>query len=205
MITQKVETGTAYSIWFYSILIIGDISGKVSLEMRTGTFEQMYLSSISIPILFIAKALVAILRAFLIMTSLLAFFWSFGYVNFSLLQYKTIYILIITTIGLFGISFFICGLTILIKDTSWLINIVNNGLLFLSGIFLPLDFFSSQLQRVLLMIPTTQAIKSLYQQIDLFNDLIPMIFLNSIYFILGISFFLFCEKKAKMKGILGHY
>jgi hypothetical protein len=28
-----------FSIWFYAILIIGDVGGKIAGEMRTGTFE----------------------------------------------------------------------------------------------------------------------------------------------------------------------
>jgi hypothetical protein len=71
MLTQKTEAGVAYGIWFYSVLIIGDISGKVSLKMRSGTFEQIYLSSIPIPMIFLSKIITSIFRAFIIMTTLL--------------------------------------------------------------------------------------------------------------------------------------
>lgn len=205
MLTQKAEAGVAYCIWFYSVLLIGDISGKVSLEMRTGTFEQIYLSSISIPILFMSKAIAAIFRALFIMTSLLIIFWLFGFVDFSFLKYKIVCILIITTPGLFGISLFMGGLTILLKDIGWLMNILNNSFLFLSGIFLPLDSFSDQLQKLALMIPTSQAIKILNQNQFFINDWAVMAIINLSYLLIGIFCFFICERKAKMKGILGHY
>lgn len=203
ILTQKTEAGVAYGIWFYSVLIIGDISGKVSLEMRSGTFEQIYLSSISIPIIFLSKIITSICRAFIIMTSLLILFFTSGHIELSFLSFDIFYVLMMITPGLFGISLLIGGLTILLKDTGWLINIINNSFLFLSGIFLPLDSFSPQLQKIALMIPTTQAINSL-------NDFSAKKFfmimtLNLSYLGLGMFCFFLCERKAKIKGILAYY
>ena len=205
MLTHKAEAGIAYCVWFYSVLIIGDISGKVALEMRTGTFEQIYLSSTSIPILFLSKAITAVFRALLIMVILILFFWFFGYVNFSFFKLNIIYVILLLTPSLFGISLFVGGLTILLKDTGWLINIINNGFLFLSGIFLPLDSFPSNFQRISLLIPTTQAIKVLNLDQIFIEDCIIMLVVNFFYFGFGILCFFVFEKKAKMKGILGHY
>lgn len=203
MLTQKTEAGVAYGIWFYSVLIIGDISGKVSLEMRSGTFEQIYLSSIPIPMIFLSKIITSIFKAFIIMTTLLMLFWTFGYVHLSYFNYNIFYALMMITPGLFGISLLIGGLTILLKDTGWLINIINNGFLFLSGIFLPLDSLPHQLQKISSMIPTTQAISSL-NEFSL-NDFFMIMILNFSYLGLGIFCFFLCERKAKIKGILGHY
>jgi|GEM_PF-6530368 len=139
------------------------------------------------------------------MTSLLIIFWLFGFVDFSFLKFKIVYILIITTPGLFGISLFMGGLTILLKDIGWLMNILNNSFLFLSGIFLPLDSYSDQLQKIALMIPTSQAIKLLNQNQFFINDWVVMAIINLSYLLMGIFCFFICERKAKMKGILGHY
>lgn len=203
MMTQKTETGLAYGIWFYSVLIIGDISGKISLEMRSGTFEQIYLSSIPIPLIFLSKITTSIFRAFIIMTTLLMFFYFLGYIQLSLLNYNVFYVLMMITPGLFGISLFVGGLTIILKDISWLINVMNNGFLFLSGIFLPLDSLPYQLQNISLMIPTTQAINFL-NQFSVYDFCVIMT-LNLSYLGVGIVCFFLCEKKAKMRGILGHY
>lgn len=205
MFAGQAETGIAYCIWFYSVLIIGDVSGKVSSEMRAGTFEQLYLSSVSIPILFLSKAITSICRALIIVTLFLMLFGVFGYVTLSFLNYKIIYILISITPGLFGISLFIGGMTILFKDTNWLINIINNSFLFLSGIFLPLNSLSEEVQKIALILPVTQAIKALNQSTFFTTDLMLMTITNICYFTIGLCCFYLFEKRAKMKGVLGYY
>src|SRR5690242_18248310 len=83
-LTQEVQmTGVSYCIWFYSVLIIGDISGKISMEMRSGTFEQIYLSSISPWVLFISKVIASILRALAVAAFFLALLGLAGYINSS--------------------------------------------------------------------------------------------------------------------------
>src|SRR3972149_9469158 len=39
----------SYATWFYAILIIGDMAGKLANEMRAGTFEQISLAGVSMP------------------------------------------------------------------------------------------------------------------------------------------------------------
>lgn len=203
LFNPKSEASVAYGIWFYSILLIGDISGKVSIEMRSGTFEQLYLSSIPIPILFMSKAATSIFRAFIIMSSLLILFFMFGFFDLSFLNIKIFFVLMMITPGLFGISLIVGGLTILLKDAGWLVNVINNVILFLSGIFLPLDSLPHNLQKISLMIPTTQAINSLNN--FAVNNFVASTFVNFTYLGLGIIFFILCERNAKKRGVMGYY
>jgi ABC-2 type transport system permease protein len=205
-LTQEIRmTGVSYCIWFYSVLIIGDISGKISMEMRSGTFEQIYLSSIPPSVLFISKVIASIFRAFVIVAFFLTSLGLAGYINISSINFRVISALLCITPGLFGISFFIGGLTIILKDVSWLTNIINNSFLFLSGVFLSIRSLPIALQKISSMIPTTQAVILVNQnQLD-FNNLLITIVTNLLYFGMGIFFFFFCERKAKTKGILGHH
>lgn len=204
-LSQEIRmTGVSYCIWFYSVLIIGDMSGKISMEMRSGTFEQLYLSSISPSFLFVSKIIVSIIRSFSIISIFLLFFYMTGYVNIHSISFKVILSLLCISPGLVGISFFIGGLTILLKDVSWLINIINNSFLFLSGIFLSPESLPKSFQRISASIPTTQAIRISQEQIDVCN-LVTVLVINLAYFVIGISMFFFCERKAKNNGILGYY
>lgn len=201
---EKQIAGVSYCLWFYSILIIGDISGKLSAEMRSGTFEQIYLSAIPIPFLLFAKVISAIVRSFIIMGGLCGFLWGLGYITFASLPIiKLIYIMLLITPGLFGLSLFLGGLTILLKDVGWMLNIINNSLLFLSGIFMPIESFPTWLQDVSHISLITNAIDLIKD-----NDYSGSLFLFIISIInlsFGIAIFLYCEKKAKLKGCLGHY
>jgi len=201
---EKQIAGVSYCLWFYSILIIGDISGKISTEMRSGTFEQIYLSAIPIPFLLFAKVVSAIVRSFIIMGSLLSFLCGLGYITLSSLPIiKLTYVMLLITPGLFGLSLFLGGLTILLKDIGWILNIINNSLLFLSGIFMPIESFPAWLQCVSHISLTTNAIDLI--KVNHSNNELSLFIISLIYLGFGIGIFLYCEKKAKLRGCLGHY
>lgn len=201
---EKQIAGVSYCLWFYSILIIGDISGKIATEMRSGTFEQIYLSAVPIPLLLLAKVISAIVRSAIIMGSLFILLCSLEYIDLSNLPaLKLAFVLLIVTPGLFGLSLFLGGLTILLKDIGWMLNVLNNSLLFLSGIFMPTESFPRWLQCVSQMSLITKAIEC--TKITGYSNELFLFVLVFIYLSLGIIMFLLCEKKAKLMGSLGHY
>jgi ABC-2 type transport system permease protein len=196
----------SYSLWFYSILIVGDVAGKISSEMRLGTLEQIYLSTYSVIYLLLAKIIASIVRSCLLMFSLLFLLSINNFIDFIYIPDLLFFLaLLIITPGLFGISLLIGGLTLLIKDASWIINIVNNSMLFLSGIFLSLETFPIWVQKLSFAMPTTQAITLIHRSHFLMMDWLITLFSSLIYFLFGLTLFLICEKKAKSKGVLGHY
>lgn len=204
-LSQNAYTSVEYCIWFFSILLIGDINGKISTEMRSGTFEQMCLSCVSISKLFICKAVVAQIRALAVMSILFIIMFSIGVVDFAQVNLQAFASLIIITPGLYGISLVIGGATVLFKEMGWVLNVVNNSILFLSGIFIPLESFPEYIQRILLLIPTTQAINILHLNNLSLTSLCLYFFLNVFYFLFGLWCFWFFEKMAKLKGVLGHH
>lgn len=204
MTKERQIAGVSYCLWFYSILIIGDISGKISSEMRSGTFEQVYLAVIPIPFLLLAKVISAIVRSFIIMGGLFVLLWSLGYINLSILEVtRIIYIMIIVSPGLLGLSLLLGGLTILLKEIGWLINIINNSLLFLSGIFIPIENLPNWFQYISCMSIISSAVdcvKTNHNENEFFLYIVSVI-----YFLIGSMVFLYCEKKAKLRGCLGHF
>jgi ABC-2 type transport system permease protein len=201
---EKQIAGISYCLWFYSILIIGDMSGKISVEMRSGTFEQIYLSVIPIPLLLLAKLISSIVRSFIIMISLFSLISILGYINLlDVPILKLSLVMLIVTPGLLGLSLLLGGLTILLKDVGWVINLINNSLLFLSGIFLPLESFPRWLQHASKLSIVTQSVEIIRTNgptSELF-----VIIISFIYLVIGFLSFHYCEKKAKLTGRLGHY
>lgn len=195
-----------YCLWFYSVLIIGDISGKITTEMRLGTFEQMYLSTFSIISLLTVKIITSIIRCGLLMLSLLFLLFLNGYIFLNTLFDPLLWLAALCiTPGLFGISLILGGITLSIKDTAWIVNIVNNSTLFLSGIFLSTEAFPNWIQNLSILIPTTQAITLLYQ-----NDFSPINWAlfgasSLVYLLIGLACFFLFDRRAKEKGVLGHY
>lgn len=202
----------SYAIWFYSVLIIGDISSKLSTEMRTGTFEQVYLSVLPITLVFLSRIFASLIRSTLLMLifvgPLMLFLGKLPGLD------QTICLLIVLTClapGLIGLSFLMGGITFLIKESGPLINILNNGLLFLSGAFLPLNALPHWLASIALLLPTTKAIKIITQfttpefPFSEIPDLLSLCVTSLVYLGVGLLAFSLCEKRAKSLGSLGHY
>ncbi len=205
-LSKRVDfSAFSYCVWFYSVLIIGDISGKITHERNLGTFEQIYLSTSSIVTIFFAKIIASIMKCSLLMLTLVLLLLFYGKTgSLHLLKNFCISILLITP-GLFGFSLIIGGFTLLLKDVGWVINIINNSALFLSGAFLSLEEFPYWLQKTSSALPTTQAINLMQKKQMQISDVLNVLFINLIYLIIAFVIFSFCEKNAKSRAILDHY
>lgn len=208
-LSTKIEFQTlSYSLWFYSVLIIGDISGKISSEMRLGTFEQTYLSVFSLLTLFMVKVFVSIFRCIILMIVFLVFLTVVDFNCFNIFTFKcfvTIFAGLCITPGLFGFSLLVGGITLLIKDAGWISNILNNSMLFLSGIFLNIGSFPGWVQKIALLIPTTRAIQLINYNNQLLSEWGITFVLSFVYFAIGGIFFYFCDKRARVMGIVGYH
>lgn len=205
----------SYATWFYAILIIGDMSGKLANEMRTGTFEQINLAVVSMPWILTARVFASIIRAtaiFLLLTIPLVTLFSIRTSFQNIVLFFTVFMGLLP--GLLGLSFLLGGITFILKQAGPIINVVNNTLLFLSGGFVPLDTFPNWVVTITKHLPTTQAISIfrnsiqnskhsffLFEQVEMSNLLVH----SFVYLMIGLLAFLYCEKRAKSSGSLGHY
>lgn len=196
----SLNSGLLYGVWFYSILIIGDVSNKISLDTKAGNIEQIYLSPIPSFFIYIIKIASTLIKSFFMLSIFLILLFICNLnITFDLRVMVSIFII---TPGLFGLSFILGGLTLVFKETSFIVTIVNNLLLFLSGIFLPLSHLPDWLQLLSFYLPTTQAIYMITETSVPFNKFVTIISINIIYVLIGFIAFIFSENYAKRKGIL---
>lgn len=205
----------SYATWFYAILIIGDMAGKLANEMRAGTFEQISLAVVSMPWILTARVFASIIRAtalFLLLIIPLATLFSIHISFQNIGLFFAVFMGLLP--GLLGLSFLLGGITFILKEAGPIINIVNNTLLFLSGGFVPLDTFPNWVVTVTKHLPTTQAISIFRNSIQgSAHSFFPfakvamgnLVIHSCAYLMIGLLAFLYCEKKAKSAGSLGHY
>ncbi|MDR3549943.1 MAG: ABC transporter permease [Candidatus Babeliales bacterium] len=195
-----------YCIWFYSISIIGGVSTKITQESQAGTFEQMYLSIAPVVLILFAKIFSSIVRAALLMLLLLIplVLTSFIIIDQGIILRFFITLILITP-GLLGISLIIGGITLIYRDVSFLTNIFNNFLLIMGGAFLPVKNFPSWLRWISEMLPITHNIWLINSHNTFGVTIIKIALFNIFYFILGLSIFQLCEKKARLIGNFGKY
>jgi len=166
------------------------------------------MSCTPIPILFILRIIAAIVRAIILMSCLFIpiCFFQKNFLDFSSI-YHAFLSLIFALPGLVGMSLFLGGMTLILKDLGWVKNILNNTLLFMSGAFISLDTAPHTLKIIALMLPTTQTLECYInlQKGDASASIARIFVFGVVYFFVGFIFFCICDRRARINGSLGHY
>lgn len=201
-----------YIVWVYSSYIL-KVSLILTLEGRSGTLEQMYMSPVHPALIFIGASISTIVSSTLMisaMSLIIAYLCSI-YIP---LHFACIPVLVIILIGLIGFGLCIAGMALLYKNVAGLIDLIDNLLFYLSGSMLPIEQLPLWIQTVAHTLPTaegiivlrdvifkSQSIGTLLQNGKLFS----LILNSGFYFVGGLLLFIYCEKVAKKKGRLGQY
>lgn len=201
-----------YIVWVYSSYIL-KVSLTLTLEGRSGTLEQMYMSPVHPALIFIGASISTIVSSTLmiaVMGVILAYICSI-YIPLCLI---CIPILIIILVGLIGFGLCIAGMALLYKNVAGLIDLIDNLLFYLSGSMLPIEQLPLWIQKIAHTLPTAEGIivlrdvifgsQSLSRLLSS-GKLFSLMMNSGFYFIGGLLLFIYCEKIAKRKGRLGQY
>ena len=206
-----------YMVWFFGMKAVDHMAYMVQDEASTGTLEQMYMTPAPLLVIMIGRsmgtlavaavqaALVAVVIALLVRlpVTLDPRAIALGAPIFAL-----------TMVGLFGFGFVVAGLSLVVKRTGTVMNMLVTALLYFSGVLLPLEQLPAELAAVARTLPSTQGIAVLRELVfaqrslgELWLDgAIPWLMVHSaLYFALGWGIYVWCEEIAKRQGSLGQY
>lgn len=196
-----------YVLWALMLFILGDIAGGLQQEARTGTLEQLFLSSYSAPVVFLMRAFASLLLNLIINLSILALIMV---LTGSQLSFPpTLFPPLLTVLlGAYGISFAMGSLALILKQVQQLLNVFQFALLFLFT--LPVETWTGSLRVIgwiLPMAPGAGLMRDVMARgLDLNWQTWLIALLNGIcYFSLGIFLFRWSEKTAKRQGKLSGY
>ena len=201
-----------YIVWVYSSYIL-KVSLILTLEGRSGTLEQMYMSPVHPAIIFIGASISTIISTTLMigaMSSIIMYLCSMHIP----LEISALPILIIVLIGLIGFGLCIAGMALLYKNVAGLIDLIDNLLFYLSGSMLPIEQLPVWIQKIAHTLPTAEGIivlrEVLFESASLTTlikngQLLSLVTNSAVYFFSGLVLFIYCEKIAKRRGKLGQY
>jgi ABC-2 type transport system permease protein len=201
-----------YIVWVYAYYVL-NVGYTLTLEGRSGTLEQLYMSPVHPAIIFIGTTL-ATLTSSSIMIALMSFVLMIVCnitVPFSLTM---IPILAITLIGLIGFGLGIAGAALLYKNVAGFVDLISTLLFYLNGSMLEIELLPSWAQVVARTLPTTQGIivlrASVFDKVPILQlwregSLYWLIMNSGLYFIGGLCLFLYAERLARQQGKLGLY
>jgi ABC-2 type transport system permease protein len=202
-----------YLVWLYAAKVIVTMSWNLRDESQTGTLEQIYMSPTAAEWLLLSQAVSRLLTTTILMTPLLLGLVVVLGVRLPL-RPAALLVLLLTILGLFGFGLLLAGVTLLFKQVESFADLVQYGLIFFNGAFIPIERFPAWLSQFAQLLPTTQGIR-LLRQILLEGrslaglwadgDLLWLTLHSLAFFVAGWLVFKWCETAARQRGTLGQY
>ncbi len=177
-----------YVIWYYVLLLTGDMGENLVAEAAAGT--------LTIQILLVAGVIIVLMK--------IPLQW----------HWEALPVIAITMLGLFGFGFMLGGTVLLFKQAHSVASLTNNVLIFLNGALVPINKFPDWLAFIAKLLPSTLGIvvirsvlldgKSL---MDVWQDgSLPLLIIHSsVYIVCGWAVLQLCMRAAKRQGTLGQY
>lgn len=205
------ELNTQYVIvnnlfWFLTMSTINKVGWQVTNESMRGTLEQLSMSPMGIWRIMTARLIASTVINFIILIVLLylSMFTTGQWLNIDLLSILPI--LLITLVSMYGLGFIIAGISMVLKQVDAFLQILQfilAGLVFVPVTVAPIiSYFpfvkGLDLVRSVMIHGVTLSQISVTDYGILIGNAI-------IYFVLGIAFFMFCERIAMKRGLLAHY
>jgi ABC-2 type transport system permease protein len=202
-----------YLLWVAARVVILYTYESFTTETQSGTMEQMYMSVAPSELLVLMRMIATLLIPIIIMAftaTILVFLLGIQFP----LHWEGIPIILITMLGIFGIGLMLGGAILLFKQMSSLADLVQQVLLFLSGVLIPISNFPAWLALIAQLMPITQGIIVLRQvvlgglslaAVWTNGSLIWLCINSAVYLLGGWLIFKWCERIAKQRGSLGQY
>lgn len=210
---QMAPALLGYLTWTFAAFAIGDMSQGIREETQTGTLEQMYMSPLPTGLLLVGRSVSSLLiNSALVILVGGTLMLLLGIRIPVRLQGAPVFILTIT--GLYGFAFLLGGATLVFKQVSALSNMLSNLLLFLNGSFLTVERMPTWLENAARSLPTTQGIDVMRRVIldgfpltEVWRDgsLVWLIVHSALFLLVGWTVYLWSERVARKRGLLGQY
>jgi|SRR5579885_1996882 len=210
---QMAPVLLGYLIWIAARIVINYTYESFTTETQSGTLEQMYMSTVPSELIVLTR-MVAILLAPIIVMALTATILVLLLGIQLPLRWEGLVVILLALIGIFGFGLMLGGAILLFKQISSLADLIQQVLLFLSGVLIPISRFPGWLQFIAQLMPITQGAVVLRQVVlerqslaDVWasGSLIGLVINSAVYLLGGWMIFKWCERIAKRQGSLGHY
>jgi ABC-2 type transport system permease protein len=189
--------------WFFANSVIGESSASISDEKQSGTFEQLIIKPTRLLSILSMRTFIMILISLIKAIVLIPLIVLILRINF-VFDFRIIFLLLITLVGVFGFGLLLATLTLVFTKTASFESIISYLLLFISGAIIPYQNLPNWLYIVSKFLPISQGISvsvSLLSTNTISTvDLILLIINSLSYCAIGIIVFVLVQKRGKKTG-----
>jgi ABC-2 type transport system permease protein len=203
----QTERLVGYTFFFLVAVVMQNGANLIKQESELGTFEQVYLSPVGLAYIILCRSISGVAANLVPMTILFSFTaWTLS-LSITEVSVSIPFILILGSMGMQGIGFFLSGVALIFKRIQVIVNLLT--LLLLAISVLPSSQMTGNLEVLTSWFPFTQAIKllanSLLGQPLVSRQLVILSLSSAALFIAGYLFLTWLEKIALDKGLIGQY
>lgn len=195
-----------YIFWFLTMVIVSNMGWEIMSEALRGTLEQLAMSPIGMWKILLTRLIASTVVYFFIILFLLflSMLTTSQWLNIDVLTLSPIFLL--SVVSMYGFGYIIAGIALVFKQVQAFMQILQFLLAILT--FVPLSAAP-----FLVYFPFVKGVDLIRQVMieGLTLTNIPasdffILSFNAIFYLLGgLMFFIFCERAAMKKGLLGHY
>ena len=210
---QMAPALLGYLIWFYATYAISDMSHGILEETQTGTLEQMYMSPLPSGLLLAGRSVASLLVSSAMIVLIGGTLMLLLGIRIPV-RLEGLPVFALTISGLYGFAFLLGGATLVFKQVNALSNLLTNLLLFLNGSFLTVERMPNWMENAARSLPTTQGIDVLRRVVldglslsAVWQDgsLVWLTVQSALFLLVGWTAFLWSERVARTRGLLGQY
>lgn len=195
-----------YIFWYLAMVAMQDIGWVISNEAQLGTLEQLYMSPMGAWKILLSRILGSTILQLIIMSVLLLLSMWTAQTSLHLDATSILPVLFITLFSMYGISFIIAGIAIIVKQVQAFLQI-------LQFVFMGLTFVPISVAPYLEFAPFVKGVdmirKMMIEGYTLGSftalDYASLIGNAAVYLLIGLLIFFKCEKTAMVKGVLGQH
>lgn len=192
-----------YIAWMYASSAIADVSEYMNSELVSGTMYKKILSKYSLKILFFGLFISSVFLdtiIIIVMVFLQNVIFSIG-LNIKLMH---VLVIIISTVGMYGIGLVIAGLSIYFKRVGSVVFLTQTILLFVTDT-VPTNNMVLNFSKIIPLTRCNELLKMVTVGKSSFDMFLGLIVCSAIWLALGIVIFNILMKQAKKKGNLLFY
>lgn len=195
-----------YIFWFLAMAVVGDTGWQITNEAMRGTLEQLCMSPMGIWRIVMARLVATTAVYIFIIVALLYLSMATAGQWLNIDVITILPILILSLISMFGVGFMIAGISIILKQVQAFLQILQfilAGLTFVPLSVAPFLAYFPFVKGVDLV--RGVMINGLTLTDISVGDYLILGFNAVFYLIVGVIFFIGCERFAMKKGLLAHY
>ena len=203
-----------FILWLFALNAIGHFSNAIRDESHIGVLEQVALTPSGLIVDMWGRAIGRTIIDCVMIGLVLGTIIVTTRISLSLPVFSVGCIFILTLLGLYGLGFFFGGLALIYKRLGSVTIVVRFGFLILTGAITPIENFPSWLQLISKTLPMTEGLKILrflmvenrpFSFVLESGDFLILLVNSTLYIAVGLISFIYLERIARYKGLLGVY